>query len=284
MTKVIELFGVPTRNLNADWQEIVGKQNCPFSGKICFKGRKSEPDVKIGTCTVKYGRNGEPVIICPNRLLDRNQIFVDCLHLLTKHQPGNEYHLIPEFGVPGGSVDFVLASAKDGRVIDFVGIELQTLDTTGTVWPERQKFLKEVGIPTENFALRTFGMNWKMTAKTILVQMHHKAATFSSVNRHLALVLQDPLLGYMRKEFVLDHFASPADVMDTVHFHSYGLEPSSHDASSLQRLKLSTRISTDLPGLEKCLGLKTNAQVTKEDLIDRLSEKLSEATVFSPIR
>ena len=27
-----------------------------------------------------------------------------------------------------------------------MGIELQTLDTTGTVWPERQRLLKELGV------------------------------------------------------------------------------------------------------------------------------------------
>ena len=37
--------------------------------------------------------------------------------------------------------------ATDWRaaVKDFVGIELQTLDSTGTVWPERQRLLKEHG-------------------------------------------------------------------------------------------------------------------------------------------
>ena len=49
------------------------------------------------------------------------------------HEPGNELHTVPEVSVPGGSVDYFLASVRDGKVKDFVGIELQTLDTTGTV-------------------------------------------------------------------------------------------------------------------------------------------------------
>ena len=36
-------------------------------------------------------------------------------------------------------------SALNNKVRDFVGIELQTLDTTGTVWPERQRLLEELG-------------------------------------------------------------------------------------------------------------------------------------------
>jgi hypothetical protein len=35
-------------------------------------------------------------------------------HLLTQHEPGNELHIIPEISVPGGSVDYVLASVKSG--------------------------------------------------------------------------------------------------------------------------------------------------------------------------
>src|SRR5690606_10262318 len=75
---------------------------------------------------------------CPFRLLERRQVFMDCLHLLTRHQPGNELHVVPEVSVPGGSLDYVLVSARAGRVKDFVGIEFQTLDTTPTRRPERR--------------------------------------------------------------------------------------------------------------------------------------------------
>jgi len=69
------------------------------------------------------------------------------LHLLTSHAPGNELHLVPEVSIPGGSVDYVLISTDCNRKVkDFVGIELQTMDTTGSVWYERQLALKEVGL------------------------------------------------------------------------------------------------------------------------------------------
>ena len=42
--------------------------------------------------------------------------------------------------VPGGNIDYCLASVHLGKVVDFVGVELQTVDTTGTIWPERQRF------------------------------------------------------------------------------------------------------------------------------------------------
>jgi len=125
---------------------------------------------------VQYGKEKRDVIICPHRLLERKQIFIDCLHLLTSHTPGNELHLIPEVSIPGGSVDYFLVSTDSNRKVkDFVGIELQTMDTTGTIWPERELTLKEMGLKdVEVIDNKSYGMNWKMTAKTILVQLHHK--------------------------------------------------------------------------------------------------------------
>jgi hypothetical protein len=61
---------------------------------------------------------------------------------LTVHEPGNELHIVGEINIPGGSVDYFFVSAKERKVMDFVGIEFQTLDTTGTVWPERSASLQ----------------------------------------------------------------------------------------------------------------------------------------------
>lgn len=172
MSKVLELFGIPTSDQEIDWRERVDRQNCPYLNRICLKVRKSQPEVSIGTCSVSYGASETPVLVCPHRLLERKQIFIDCLHLLNTHEPGNELHIVPEVSVPGGSVDYFLVSVKNRKVKDFVGVELQTLDTTGTVWPERERFLKRSGLAVDESAVtskKRFGMNWKMTAKTILV-------------------------------------------------------------------------------------------------------------------
>ena len=77
-----------------------------------------------------------------------------------------------------------MASVKKSKVRDFVAIEFQTIDTTGTVWPERQRLLKALGfdVPKKDVdSGKPFGMNWKMTAKTILVQLHHKVDTLEHI-------------------------------------------------------------------------------------------------------
>ncbi len=168
--------------------------------------------------------------------------------------------MVPELTVPGGSIDYVLASVRGGKVRDFVGIELQTLDTTGTVWPERQRFLASKGFDEISSAdlgnTKTYGMNWKMTAKTILVQLHHKIQSFESVNKHLVLVVQDRLLDYMTKEFTFAHL-NEARVSDPMHFHAYNLKPTNEG----HRLDLAKRLSTDTAGIATCLGLQGEAKM-----------------------
>ena len=49
--------------------------------------------------------------------------------------------------IPGGNVDHLLVAARRRKVKDFLGIEFQTRDTAGTVWPERQRFLHRAEFP-----------------------------------------------------------------------------------------------------------------------------------------
>lgn len=269
MSKVRELFGQYCSE-DADIESVLENQLCPYNNKKCFKTRKSDSETSIGTCTVNY--QNKDIIICPNRLTEKSQIFVDCLHLLTLHEPGNELYIIPEVTIPGGHVDFFLVSAKNKKVKDFVGIELQTMDTTGTVWPERQRLLDEHGIyvPKDDINnKKPFGMNWKMTAKTILVQMHHKAQTFENLNKHLVLIIQKPLYEYMRKEFSFSHIQG-VRVGDAVHFHSYDVVEEDNGL----HLALDTRVSTDTNGVAECLGLNAEANVELKDIIALLESKL----------
>lgn len=280
MSSVVELFGHSVEEQNHDWSKLVQEQQCIFIGKKCYKVRKSNPETAIGSCTVLYGHPPEPIIICPTRLLERRQIFTDCLHLLTMHEPGNELHIIPEVTVPGGSVDYFIASVKEGKVKDFVGIELQTLDTTGTVWPERQRLLKELGVnrnDNSETSNKPYGMNWKMTAKTILVQMHHKIQTFEHVNKKLVLVIQDKFLNYMAQEFNFSHLRNPASVGDSMHLHSYRVNKQP-DGSF--KLNMQTRLSTDANGIGLCLGLQAEAKIELDQILQLLEMKISTNTLF----
>ena len=279
MSRVLELFGLPTDDAGPDWAEVVQNQECPFLNRPCVKVRKSQPDVAIGTCAVSHGQSRQPLVICPHRLIQNSTVFVDCIHLLARHRPGNQFHLLPEMRIPGGSVDYFLVSARNRNVDDFVAVELQSLDTTGTVWPERQRFIRDAGVNTgdsEHLSKKRFGINWKMTAKTILVQLHHKVESLESINKHLVLVIQDSFLKYMRSEFAFDHVqsASPGDALQ---FHGYEFETESGG----NRLQLVETLSTDANGVEKCLGLQAQTNVELDDILTAIERRLSDDTVLN---
>jgi Restriction endonuclease NotI len=281
MTKIVELYGVSTQLTGVDWQHVVRQESCPYLERRCTKTRKSDATLTIGTCSMLYGKEQKEIIICPFRFLERQQIFTDCLHLLTTHEPGNELHIIPEVGIPGGSVDYFLVSVRNREIRDFVGIELQALDTTGTIWPDRQRFLQTQGFKIEDTAAidsaKTFGMNWKMTAKTILIQLHHKVQTFQEINKHLVLVIQDHFMDYIRKGFSFDHLQE-ARLGDSAHFHVYKLHQAYQQGAF--RLELDTRFSTDADGIARSLGLQTNPKLELEEILRKLRAKLSENTRF----
>jgi hypothetical protein len=261
-----------------EWKDVVEKQYCPYLNRKCLKIRKSDPDVSIGTCSVLYGDPKGIVLICPFRLLERKQIFFDALHLLTHHEPGNELHVVPEISLPGGSVDYFLVSANADYIRDFVGIELQTMDTTGTVWPERQRFLKESSVSvlkSETSSEKGFGINWKMTAKTTLIQLLHKIQTFQKLNRHLALVIQDTFLTYLRDQFRFDHIKK-VSIGDPMHFHAYKVNL----RKRRYRIELSERVSTNSDGIETCLGLQADTNVELVSIEEQIRKKMSDRTLL----
>ncbi len=181
--------------------------------------------------------------------------------------------------VPGGNIDYCLVSVHGKKPVDFVGIELQTLDTTGTVWPERQRFLRQHGVRVKGKdadSEKGFGMNWKMTAKTTLVQLHHKIDTFQHVGKHLVLVVQDCLMEYMRGEFNFDHLEAPK-LGNPMHFHAYALARGDDG----YKLQLKDRWSTDRAGIAKCLGLQGEANVELVELLKQIEAKLSPGTLMT---
>jgi hypothetical protein len=276
-TPIAELFTISTLQDTVDWQELVDSQRCSFLNRKCIKVRKSQPEISIGTCSVSYGKQAQNVIICPHRFLERGQVFLDCLHLLTLHEPGNEIHRVAEIEIPGGSVDYFLVSMRDGKVVDFVGIEFQALDTTGTLWPSRQKFLDSMGVAIagELDSASPYGLNWKMTAKTTLVQLHHKVETFEGLGKHLVLVLQDGLLDYMQREFNFGHIQD-AKLGHAMQFHTYALQQRDTD----YRLNLLSRSSTDANGIALSLGLQASANVELASILALLQTKVSPRTLL----
>jgi hypothetical protein len=119
-------------------------------------------------------------------------------------------------------------------------------------------------------------MNWKMTAKTILIQLHHKIQTFEAINKHLVLVTQDYLLNYLHQQFQFSHLRN-AQQGDPMHIHAYQI---TKQTNNLYRLELDERLSTDSDGIAICLGLQADAKVDLAEIVEQIELKISSNTRF----
>ena len=279
MTKIAEIFGVSTRPTgDIDWIELLKEPSCPYRGAACLMLRKGEPDTAIGTCSVHDGKTGDRILICKYRLLDHG-VFADCFHLLALHEPDNELHIVPEVSVPWGSVDYFLTSVKNGRVRDFVGVELQALGTTGTVWPERQRFLQSAGIEVDVEDVNSresFGMDWKMTAESFLARLHRRTESFEFLGKHLVVFIQDTLLDYIRSQHQFDRLGG-ARLGDPLHIHSYSHVDRGGKAGVLE---LRERFSTDAKGIPGPRDRQADDSVELEAIVRELEARISSATLL----
>jgi hypothetical protein len=106
---------------------------CPFADDLCDK-RSRLIDYPMGVCSVRYG--DEIIALSPRRFLQDNTVFYD----IADHyfQTRNDLLIFPEVSIPGGRhlgvFDYVMVKHKplSSEIEDFVAIELQTAQTTGT--------------------------------------------------------------------------------------------------------------------------------------------------------
>ena len=283
MYKVNELFGIYTNGKSMpDLHEALKLQVCPWAstkGGKCYKTRKSDSSIAIGTCSLHFDNIRQPLLICPSRLKDRNKIFNDCIQFVANNIAGNELNLIPEVSTSVGNIDFMLVVAHQKKVVDFVALELQTIDTTGSVWNFRQDLLRENGYDVEpGGSKRSVGINWKMTAKTILAQMVQKAELFDGMSKNLVLICQTPLYEYMEKSFNFAQVHERPSDRDVLHFHVYDYNP----LGTRMELSLAFMRSASLDVVQNMMGMNADASKEYSAIIEALTPKIIPDYRFTP--
>lgn len=248
-----------------DWIAISTKARCPFLDDRCRKTRKSNPTETIGTCSISHSQKN--LVICPYRMLEQHQVFHHCIPLL-QSAAGDAIHIVPEVQVPGGNIDYCLVAVRHNEIVDFIGIELQSVDTTGTLWPHRHNFLSQADQASNSIS--SFGINWKMTAKTVLIQLLHKTRTFEELNKKLVIVLQDHLFAYIRREFQFDELSEAGD-KHTLHIHVYTFLQSGESYT----LQITKRYGLTSAYIASSLSLRRNSNAELASLIRRLARKVS---------
>lgn len=200
-SEVFEYFGFPALSQSATAVEHRANRECPFLGKVCEKRVGMGPageGVPSGVCTIKP-KTSAPVICCPIRLYAngyrvlRNaatQAFgaepglvsgrearrwainnsEPCIAVFG-HKWGGELR-VPKKGESGNySVDWILALLDArGELVEFVAIEVQTIDTTGNY----KNGIAALDLTPPSVVSTTAGLNWENVNKRILPQLIYK--------------------------------------------------------------------------------------------------------------
>jgi hypothetical protein len=195
-SRIIEFFGYNPEDRSRIALEARRELRCPFLERQCVKTLSDQ--LVSGACTLKPN-NGGPVICCPVRLYANNYEILrdvarvsfgpvlplvsgnavtkqtgECIAVFGKGW-GKELRL-PSRGKRNGKsgayfVDWVLAHLSAAReLIEFVAVEVQSIDTTGNYRKERETYLQEVSFQGKS----TAGFNWENVNKRILPQIIYK--------------------------------------------------------------------------------------------------------------
>lgn len=189
---LVEVFGHSPLDTTAAARKFWDLNACPFIGQACTKYDHTRT-ICYGTCAV--GNGGEDIIICPNRFyannyatiahvaknafgeipfmlfdayLKRNSDAEDCVVALGQNS-GREVN------VKSLSMDWVLARISKGSLVEYVGLEVQSIDITGNyrdAWyaaRDKAKFVPPSG----------HGLNWANVHKRLIPQLIRKGLVYS---------------------------------------------------------------------------------------------------------
>ena len=184
---ICEILGQPanemTNPVNEDYL-------CPFRDDICVK-RSHRIEGPYPVCSVFRKSDNKPIVVCPKRLYAAN-IFNDVLtHCWTGPRPNNPFfvHEIKMGAV--GNVDMVVFDmSEDGETInDFISVELQAVDITGTYEPAYSSIV--LGTPLETRP--TYNFNYKNVEKRFITQLINKGFYHHHWGTKIVAVVQDVL-------------------------------------------------------------------------------------------
>lgn len=190
-----EFFGYRADDKSDPATEAAESKICPIINEKCEKSFND--GVTSGVCSLKP-MTSKPVICCPIRMYaDNHLILLDvsekafgpgfelvpgrealefakskkkgCVAVFGKRW-GGELRLPQKSGRGGYFVDWVLAKLDAiGALEEFVAVEVQTIDTTGTYRNGFEAMMKD-----RRTIKTTAGLNWENVSKRILPQLIYK--------------------------------------------------------------------------------------------------------------
>lgn len=211
---LVEIFGYAPNDLTETARRLWKVGACPYMNKPCTKFNHDQ-SIIYGTCSVTSPYGDLP--ICPSRLYEKNY---ETLRKISRDAFGESmpFYLFDEFvkdretftegvvalGTNSGrevqvgkimSMDWVLARIKGSELIEYVGVEVQSIDITGNyrdawhAYSNLENTLGKNSIPSS-----AHGLNWANVHKRLIPQLIRKSVVYSGskmVNCGLYFIVPD---------------------------------------------------------------------------------------------
>lgn len=254
------------------------QQYCRYVKETCLKPRKSEPQIKVGICSVGaiVSRSSDicPVIICPHRFKEE-AMFETIRQKYLSNWKNVKWIQEVNIGV-GGSVDYVAVEVdKDDIVKDFLCVEIQAAGTTGSPYPYVRELLETGCYSGKRY---NYGINWANEfSKTMMQQAFKKGKIVESWNRKIVFVVQNLAMEYLQTASDCSKLENSNQLLP-VDFCSFRLEWN----VNRWELKYDNIRSTSVEGISLMLGgAKVNEYPTEEEFIKNIMKKGLADGIFS---
>ena len=246
-----EILGRPAER---GFDPTASRFQCPFIGSTCTKRSTSLGSEPYPVCSIRRRVAGElkQICVCPKRFYS-----VDFLADVVEHcwpgDPPSNPKIASEVRMAGfGNVDFVIADiGRDEEVSQFLSVELQAIDITGSVMPAYEA-LREV---RELDRRPSFGLNWSNVYKRYITQLIRKGYFHHHWGTKIVAVMQDVVYDYIRDwaEFMRSDDVKGNTV--NIIFMAYRYEDDPNDVGA-QRLVLDKVEGTSHANLQQAVLYK----------------------------
>lgn len=200
---------------------------CPFLNSQCVKTsqRIAGP---FPVCSIwhggrRAGYDSRLICVCPKRFYGITHLMQDVIEHCWPPGPRPENPRIAyEVQMAKfGNVDMVIADIDDttGQVRNFVSVELQAVDITGSYEPAYQGVLHS--LPEVNVS---YGINWKNVRKRFISQLIDKGIYHHHWGTRIVAVLQTPLYEKLRESIRFEEIPSDSGG-NTIIFMLYDYRP-----------------------------------------------------------
>lgn len=223
---IVELLGKPTKPLvDPEVTDFL----CPYINRQCIKRSTADKTEPYPVCSLYKtgGHSGKvPVCICPKRFHE-----VDFLQDVITHcwpgSPPTHPIIAREVKMTGfGNVDFVIADVIGDEIKQFLSVELQAIDITGSARNAYQAL--RAGEMLEKRP--TYNFNWDNVYKRYITQLIRKGYFHHHWGTKIVAVIQDEVYSYVCEKFQFMRNSNVHDNMVNIIFATYKF--SSVDADS----------------------------------------------------